>query len=53
MTATKGDLMLMNSRNFHEVRPLDRPKEQSRYTVSSFVGLLPPSAGGPKLVMWS
>jgi hypothetical protein len=53
MTATKGDLMLMNSRNFHEVRPLYLPREQSRYTVSSFVGLLLPSAGGPKLVMWS
>ncbi|KAI1342747.1 hypothetical protein F5Y15DRAFT_428705 [Xylariaceae sp. FL0016] len=52
--AVEGDLSFMNSRNFHEVRPLDRPNEESRYSVSSFVGLLPPSStGGPELVMWS
>lgn len=51
--AVEGDLTLMNSRNFHEVRPLDRPHEESRYTVSSFVGLLPSSAGMPELVLWS
>ncbi|RYP35285.1 hypothetical protein DL767_003873 [Monosporascus sp. MG133] len=51
--AVEGDLTFMNSRNFHEVRPLDPPNEEWRYTISSFVGLLPSSAGGPELILWS
>ncbi|OCL05614.1 hypothetical protein AOQ84DRAFT_298585 [Glonium stellatum] len=50
----EGELTFFNSRNFHEVKALDKPHRESRYTMSSFVGLLPSSkARGPKLIMWS
>jgi hypothetical protein len=42
---TVGDLVLFNSRNFHEVRPATG----DRITASSFIGLLPSG----ELVLWS
>ncbi|KUL90576.1 hypothetical protein ZTR_00187 [Talaromyces verruculosus] len=40
--------------NFHEVKPLSNTATESRYTMSSFVGLLPNFwPGHPGLIMWS
>ncbi|KAI1387348.1 uncharacterized protein F4822DRAFT_430102 [Hypoxylon trugodes] len=58
LAAIEGDLTFFNSRNFHEVKPCDMrhdtPEDTIRYTMSSFVGLLPASNGKPPcLVLWS
>ncbi|KAI1106531.1 hypothetical protein F4804DRAFT_300304 [Jackrogersella minutella] len=58
LPAIEGDLTFFNSRNFHEVKPCDmrhdHPEDDIRYTMSSFVGLLPGSKGkAPCLVLWS
>ncbi|GAD98458.1 hypothetical protein SNOG_14103 [Paecilomyces variotii No. 5] len=54
MKYDEGDLHFFNSRNFHEVKALPSTAAESRYTMSSFVGLLPnfwPSQ--PGLILWS
>ncbi|KAF9882703.1 hypothetical protein FE257_005511 [Aspergillus nanangensis] len=55
LTPQAGHLTLFNSRNFHEVKSLDKPHQDCRYTVSSFVGLLPASSSSEKasLILWS
>jgi hypothetical protein len=54
MSYEEGDLHFFNSRNFHEVKALLNNAEESRYTMTSFVGLLPDSSpSGPGLIMWS
>ncbi|KAF2018302.1 hypothetical protein BU24DRAFT_345926 [Aaosphaeria arxii CBS 175.79] len=58
LSAIEGDLTFFNPRNFHEVKPCDRawdrPEELVRYTLSSFVGLLPGENGKPPtLILWS
>lgn len=58
LQAVEGDLTFFNSRNFHEVKPCDqawdRPEEVVRYTMSSFVGLLPRKEDSPPcLILWS
>ena len=58
MRAVPGDLTFFNSRNFHEVKGgdtwCDQPDAPIRFTVSSFVGLLPGQGDEPaSLVLWS
>ncbi|KAE9963087.1 hypothetical protein BLS_009702 [Venturia inaequalis] len=58
LMAKQGDLTLFNPRNFHEVKPCDRslsePGDVTRFTMSSFVGLLGSETGGdPELILWS
>lgn len=58
LPAIEGHLTLFNPRNFHEVKPCDRawdrPEELTRFTLSSFVGLLPGEGGSPPcLILWS
>lgn len=60
-----GDLYLFNSRNMHQVFPVEREEDQSqenlvdgrrqRLTLSSFFGVLPAKNAGekPKLILWS
>ena len=36
--------------NFHEVKQIDRPQQESRFTMSSFVGYL---EEGPAIILWS
>jgi hypothetical protein len=48
-----GDLTFFNSRNFHEVKLIDRPDAETRFTMSSFMGYLDSDAGGPTIIMWS
>ncbi|KAI9926037.1 hypothetical protein MW887_004496 [Aspergillus wentii] len=61
-TPGQGDLCLFNSRNMHEVKPVqedDHPTlgkwSPPRVTLSSFMGLLPESVTGgrPQLIFWS
>jgi hypothetical protein len=53
LVPVQGDLTIFNSRNFHEVKQLDRPQEESRLTVSSFAGYLNSKTNGPALILWS
>ncbi|CAG8071282.1 unnamed protein product [Penicillium olsonii] len=48
-----GELTLFNSRNFHSVNAVRQPEIFPRYTVSSFIGLLPTAAGGFEIILWS
>lgn len=49
-----GQIALFNPRNFHEVLAIENPEKVSRYTFSSFIGYLPPTAPeGPAIILWS
>ncbi|KAL3421678.1 hypothetical protein PVAG01_05834 [Phlyctema vagabunda] len=53
-----ADLCIFNSRNMHQVFPVDPEDEghqRPRLTLSSFMGLLPAKKEGerPKLILWS
>ncbi|PSK34018.1 hypothetical protein B9Z65_8344 [Elsinoe australis] len=49
------DLYLFNSRNMHEVAPVDPDWPVPRIALASFMGLLPSEVtkGRPKLIFWS
>ena len=58
MQPVPGDLTFFNSRNFHEVKGgdtwVDQQEAPIRFTVSSFVGLMPEQGDEPaSLVLWS
>lgn len=47
-------LSVDKNRNFHEVLAIENPEKVSRYTFSSFIGYLPPTAPeGPAIILWS
>ncbi|KAF8860372.1 hypothetical protein BDZ45DRAFT_319740 [Acephala macrosclerotiorum] len=53
-----GDLCFFNSRNMHQVFPVESDeggKQRARLTLSSFMGLIPAKnkAERPKLILWS
>ncbi|CAG8117484.1 unnamed protein product [Penicillium olsonii] len=48
-----GEFTLFNSRNFHSVNAVRQSEIFPRYTVSSFIGLLPTAAGGFEIILWS
>jgi hypothetical protein len=50
-----SDLYLFNSRNMHEVFPVDPEWKAARMSLASFMGLLPSeeTGGRPKLIFWS
>ncbi|KAL3480068.1 hypothetical protein BJX99DRAFT_221206 [Aspergillus californicus] len=48
-----GELTFFNSRNFHEVNAVQQAELFPRYTVSSFIGLLPVAGGGFEIILWS
>lgn len=52
-----GDLCIFNSRNMHQVFPVQKEdgKQRARLTLSSFMGLIPPKSPSqrPKLILWS
>ncbi|KAI0861118.1 hypothetical protein F4860DRAFT_179136 [Xylaria cubensis] len=57
---TPGDLYWINPRNFHEVKACDISKDvtqqqpPTRYTVSSFAGLIPAHGSKPDtIILWS
>ncbi|KAH8647282.1 hypothetical protein BX600DRAFT_443488 [Xylariales sp. PMI_506] len=58
MRAVPGDLTFFNPRNFHEVKACDtdrdHPVAATRFTVSSFIGYMPPQEDEPAtLILWS
>jgi len=50
-----GDLYLFNSRNMHEVAPVDAGWTLPRIALASFMGVLPSevTGGKPRLMFWS
>lgn len=52
-----GDLCIFNSRNMHQVFPVEKEdgKQRARLTLSSFMGLIPAKSPSerPKLILWS
>lgn len=50
-----GDLYLFNSRNMHEVAPVDPDWKTPRIALASFMGFLPGevTGGRPRLMFWS
>ena len=50
-----GDLYLFNSRNMHEVFPVDPDWKRPRISLASFMGFLPAKKVGdrPRLIFWS
>jgi hypothetical protein len=50
-----GDLYLFNSRNMHEVEPVNPNWKTPRIALASFIGLLPSEVtkGRPRLMFWS
>jgi hypothetical protein len=50
-----GDLYLFNSRNLHEVAPLEADWETQRIALASFMDVLPSkvTGGQPRLIFWS
>lgn len=50
-----GDLYIFNSRNMHEVFPVDADCKKRRMAMASFFGILPPLEAGEKtkLIFWS